>query len=59
MVFGLWEVTNKTSYNLEEVTAGFLANDNLLIRTQYLDENGHPTVLSREASIAKIKKDGS
>jgi cytochrome c oxidase subunit 3 len=29
-----------------------------LIRTQYLDEKGHPTVLSREASIAKIEKDG-
>jgi cytochrome c oxidase subunit 3 len=30
----------------------------LLIRTQYLDENGHPTVLSRDASVAKIQKDG-
>jgi cytochrome c oxidase subunit 3 len=40
------------------VAIGSFANDNLLIRTQYLDENGHPTVLSREASIAKIKKDG-
>ncbi|CAI8388555.1 MAG TPA: cytochrome oxidase subunit III [Flavobacteriaceae bacterium] len=57
---GVWFMggNEQTSYNLEEVTAGFLANDNLLIRTQYLDENGHPTVLSREASIAKIKKDG-
>ena len=57
---GIWFMSgnDQTSYNFEEVKAGFLANDNLLIRTQYLDENGHPTVLSREASIAKIKKDG-
>ena len=49
---------DQTSYNFEEVKAGFLANENLLIRTQYLDENGHPTVLSREASVEKIQKDG-
>ena len=48
----------RTSYSYEEVKAGFLANDNLLIRTQYLDENGHPTVLSREESVAKIVNDG-
>jgi len=57
---GVWFMggNQQTSYNLEEVTAGFLANDNLLIRTQYLDENGHPTVLSRAASIEKIQNDG-
>ena len=38
--------------------AGFLANDNLLVRTQYYDENGEPTVLSREESIEKIVNDG-
>ncbi len=35
-----------------------MANDDLLVRTQYLDENGHPTVLSREASIDKLVNDG-
>ncbi|MCH2490205.1 MAG: cytochrome c oxidase subunit 3 [Flavobacteriales bacterium] len=57
---GIWyeaEAT-KTSFSFEEVKAGFLANDDLLIRTQYLDENGAPTVLSREESITKIVNDG-
>jgi len=47
-----------TSFSFEEVKAGFMANDDLLIRTQYYDENGVPTVLSREASITKIMNDG-
>jgi cytochrome c oxidase subunit 3 len=57
---GIWYDADatQTTYNFEEVKAGFLANDDLLIRTQYLDENGEPTVLSREESIAKIEKDG-
>lgn len=57
---GVWYMggETETTYTFEEVKQGFLANDNLLIRTQYLDENGHPTVLSREESIAKIEKDG-
>ncbi len=50
--------TARTSFTLEEVTKGFLANENLLIRTEYLDENGERTVLSREASIAKLQSDG-
>ncbi len=48
-----------TSFTFEEVKAGFLANDNLLVRTQYLNENGEPTVLSREASVAKLVTDGT
>ncbi|MFT5102836.1 MAG: cytochrome c oxidase subunit 3, partial [Candidatus Latescibacterota bacterium] len=59
---GIWfmgEPDTRTAFTLEEVTAGFLANEDLLIRTQYYDENGHPTVLSREASIAKLKNDGA
>jgi cytochrome c oxidase subunit 3 len=58
---GVWymgSTTSETSFSFEEVKAGFLANDNLLIRTQYLDENGHPTVLTRAESIAKIQNDG-
>ncbi|MEM7185738.1 MAG: cytochrome c oxidase subunit 3 [Bacteroidota bacterium] len=58
---GVWydtEPETLTSFTLEEVTAGFLANDNLLIRTQYLDENGLPTVLSREESVDKLVNDG-
>ncbi|MFT7071288.1 cytochrome c oxidase subunit 3 [Patiriisocius sp. Uisw_017] len=57
---GVWYEGGETAttYSFEEVKAGFLANDNLLIRTQYLDDNGHPTVLTRAESIAKIEKDG-
>ncbi|MAO07223.1 MAG: cytochrome oxidase subunit III [Alteromonas sp.] len=58
---GIWydtDAVTRSSYSLEEVKAGFLADENLLIRTQYLDENGHPTVLSREESVAKLVKDG-
>jgi len=57
---GIWYEAEPTAttYSYEEVKAGFLANDNLLVRTQYYDENGEPTVLSREESIAKIVNDG-
>jgi len=59
---GIWfmsEPETRTTVTLEEVTAGFLANDDLLIRTQYYNEKGRPTVLSREASIAKLTNDGA
>jgi cytochrome c oxidase subunit III len=58
---GIWYATEPktpTTYSYEEVKASFLANENLLIRTQYLDEHGHPTVLSREESVAKLVNDG-
>ncbi len=58
---GIWfqsEAETRTTISFEEVKAGFLADKNLLIRTQYLDENGHPTVLSRAESEAKIINDG-
>lgn len=46
------------SVSFEEVVAGFKANENVLIRTQYTNEEGVKTVLSREASLAKLTKDG-
>ncbi|MDC7994648.1 cytochrome c oxidase subunit 3 [Altibacter sp. HG106] len=58
---GIWyeaEPETRTNYSYEEVKAGFLANDNLLIRTQYLDENGEHIVLNRQESIAKLENDG-
>jgi len=58
---GVWyegEQTSLTTYSYPEVLKGFLANDNLLVRTQYYDENGAPTVLSREESIAKLQNEG-
>ncbi len=58
---GIWfsEGESLPSFSLEEVKAGFLANDNLMIRTQQLDENGHKTILSREESIQKLNLEGS
>ena len=55
---GVWYVTESTlpTYSVEEVTAGFLANDNLLIKTQQNDTQGHKTVLNREDSINKISQ---
>jgi cytochrome c oxidase subunit 3 len=47
-----------TTVSFEEVKAGFLADESLLIRTQYLDENGERTVLSREESVNKLLNDG-
>jgi cytochrome c oxidase subunit 3 len=55
---GVWYVTESTlpTYTVEEITAGFLANDNLLIKTQQNDEHGHKIVLNREDSINKISQ---
>jgi len=58
---GIWydsEPETLTSFSFEEVKTGFLANENILIRTQYLDETGKQTVLSREESVAKLVTDG-
>jgi len=57
---GIWFESEgaRTSVTLAEVTKGFLADESILIRTQYLDENGERTVLSRSESVAKLKADG-
>lgn len=44
----------KTSYSLNEVVEGFKATPNILIRTEYLNEEGEKTVLDRKESLAKI-----
>ena len=55
---GVWYVTESTlpTYSVEEVTTGFLANDNLLIKIQQNDTQGHKIVLNREDSINKISQ---
>ena len=50
--------TSETNISLAEVTKGFLANESLLIRTQYLDKDGKRIVLSRAESVTKLKSDG-
>jgi len=54
---GIWYEQEGTlpTYTVAEVQAGFKANENLLIRTELLDENGHKTLLSRAESLAKIQ----
>jgi len=53
---GIWFVDETTlpTYTVEEIKKGFYSNENLLIRSEKIDETGHKTVLSREASLAKI-----
>ncbi len=41
--------------SLEEVKAGFIANNSLRIRVQELDENGEKIILSRAESIKKLE----
>jgi cytochrome c oxidase subunit 3 len=57
---GVWfqSETSLPTVTFDEVKSGFLADENLLIRTQYLDENGERTVLSREESINTLLNDG-
>ncbi len=57
---GIWydKEATPTTYSIEEVKAGFAATPNALIRIQTLTEDGEKTVLSREASLAKLNKDG-
>ncbi len=50
----LWE-GSLPSYSLNEVTEGFMANPNILIRTETITEEGEKTLLTREESLAKIK----
>ena len=56
---GIWFLSEKElpSVTLAEVKKGFLADESLLIRTQYLDENGERIVLNRTESLAKLNND--
>jgi cytochrome c oxidase subunit 3 len=53
---GIWfsENENISEYTIEEVKAGFAANEDVLIRTKMFDENGEKTILSREESLTKL-----
>ncbi len=54
---GIWYEGEKAlpTYTVQDVIKGFESNENLLIRTQITDENGHKTVLTREESLSKLK----
>ncbi len=53
---GIWYVDEKslTTVSIDEVKKGFLADEQLTIRTQKLNEKGQKTVLSREEALAKL-----
>ena len=58
---GIWfdgESEYFPTVSYEQVKAGFLANDNLLVRLQHKDEHGNHIILNREQSIAKVVNDG-
>ncbi len=54
---GLWFTDEGTlpTYTMADVKAGFLANEDVLIRTQVINEEGEKTVLTRAESIKKIE----
>ena len=57
---GIWFFSegDLPTYSVEEVYEGFAKRSDLLVRSQPLTEEGEKTVLTREASLAKLKKDG-
>ena len=54
---GVWfkDEATLSSFTLEEVKAGFLANPNILIRTETINEDGEKTLLTREESLSRIQ----
>lgn len=57
---GIWFKSEGTlpTYTVDEVYAGLVANPNILVRTQIINEEGHKTILSREESLKTIKENG-
>ncbi|SFD35890.1 cytochrome c oxidase subunit 3 [Algibacter lectus] len=57
---GLWFVNESTlpAYTIDEVVSGLEAHDNVLIRTQILNEEGEKTVLTRAESLKSLKDNG-
>lgn len=57
---GLWFTSEATlpTYTVSEVLNGLEANENVLVRTQLINEEGEKTVLSRAESIRQIKDNG-
>jgi cytochrome c oxidase subunit 3 len=57
---GIWFQSEGSlpSYTVEEVIAGFEANNSVLVRTQIINEEGEKTVLSRAESLRQLKENG-
>ncbi len=54
---GVWFMSEgyMPSYTVNEVKEGLLANPNILIRTETINEDGEKVVLNREESLKKIR----
>ena len=57
---GLWFQSESTqpSYTVEEVIKGMESHENVLIRTQIINEEGEKTLLTREESLKQIRDNG-
>ena len=57
---GLWFVGESSlpEFTVDEIFHGLKAHPEILVRTQTITEDGHKTVLSREASLLQIKNNG-
>ncbi|WP_308991408.1 cytochrome c oxidase subunit 3 [Mariniflexile litorale] len=57
---GIWFVKEGTlpTYTVEEVIHGLEKHENVLVRTQILNEHGHKTVLTRAESLKQLKANG-
>lgn len=57
---GLWFVQEGTlpTYTVENVIKGLESHENVLVRTQEINAEGHKTVLSRAESLRQIKENG-
>ena len=49
------EESSLPSYSVNEVIEGFKANPNLLIRSEVINKDKKKTILTREASLARIQ----
>ena len=54
---GIWfeEGESLGEYSVNEVVEGFKANPDLLVRTEYINEDKQKTVLSREESLTRLQ----
>jgi len=57
---GIWFLSEGTlpTYTVDEIITGFEAHDNVLVRTQTINEHGEKTVLSRNESLKQLKNNG-
>ena len=57
---GLWYESESSlpEFTIKEIKDGFASNDDLQIRTLKNNEDGEKTILSREASLAKLNEQG-